>query len=194
MKPDTIVELETIYADLAPDSYAVAAFGDPLSHITINPEDDCIDLGCGGGRHCEKLEALTKSRVVGLDIQQKMLDYAKEHHGSRTEFILGDMLSLPFLDASFDKVVSNCAFTNIADKKKGLSEIKRILKPGGQFCIVDLTINNECATRNYNSIDSRDWLLLLNSTFTDATLVSEIQVVTDGTSFDLYVSTFVGTK
>lgn len=83
-----------------------------------------LDLGCGTGIIHELYPEL---KVHGLDISLDMLSH---NQGTWT---LGSAMEIPFPDRSFDYVVCRSLLHHLPDAKKGMSEIKRVLKPGGGF-------------------------------------------------------------
>lgn len=94
-----------------------------------------LDVGCGTGYFTRLLtEGDEQVTAVGLDIEEPFIDYAREmasEQGLPIEFLTGDALALPFEDESFDLVVSHTFFTSIPDPVKAMSEMKRVLRPGG---------------------------------------------------------------
>ena len=92
-----------------------------------------VDLGCGSGRLATELHATTKISYVGVDIVQKLLDYAKTKAPSY-EFIKHRGLSIPQPDNSTDVVSAFSLFTHLlhAETYIYLQECVRILKPGGR--------------------------------------------------------------
>jgi ubiquinone/menaquinone biosynthesis C-methylase UbiE len=90
-----------------------------------------LDLGCGAGHGSNMLSKKYKS-VVGVDISEDAITYAKENwNAENIEFKVGSALEIPFPDNSFDVVASFEVFEHLSDWKKFLSEIKRVLKPEG---------------------------------------------------------------
>jgi ubiquinone/menaquinone biosynthesis C-methylase UbiE len=90
-----------------------------------------LDLCCGQG----DLTALLAERggeVVGLDFSPLMLEKAEEAVPDVT-FQQGDAADLPFAEKSFDSVVCNFGMMHLPDQPKVLTEIKRVLRPGGRF-------------------------------------------------------------
>jgi ubiquinone/menaquinone biosynthesis C-methylase UbiE len=88
-----------------------------------------LDLGCGAGTPLVRLGVSAADEVVGVDINESALATARERFPSR-RFQLASAESLPFRDASFDRVVSSVAlpYMNIP---KALAEARRVLVPGG---------------------------------------------------------------
>jgi len=89
------------------------------------------DIAIGIGRH------LKTSQITALDFSSAMLQIAKKRAQTaqikNTEFVLGDALSLPFKDNTFDTVTISFGLRNTSDYRKVLKEIQRVLKPGGYF-------------------------------------------------------------
>lgn len=98
-----------------------------------------LDVGCGTGRHAEALRALGY-KVTGLDLSPALLNEArKKDTEGLIQWVQGDMRSIPFADGSFEAVVnwftSFGYFGDDADNDKVLSEMSRVLVPGGKFLI-----------------------------------------------------------
>lgn len=117
--------------------------GNNLNFLKIAPSENILDLGCGSGNETIQAAILTgnEGKVIGLDITQAMIDAAHlnaEGIGvSNVWFIKGDIESLPFDEAVFDAVMSNCVINHAISKNKAYSEIFRVLKPSGRFVISD---------------------------------------------------------
>lgn len=92
---------------------------------------DILDLGCGPGRDTRVFLDLGYN-VTGFDLSRELLRIAKEKNPEAT-FVEGDMLDLPFSDASFDGIWSSAVIHHLvdADKERALVEMYRVLKPGG---------------------------------------------------------------
>ncbi|WP_416391686.1 methyltransferase domain-containing protein [Alloalcanivorax xenomutans] len=112
-----------------------------------------LDLGCGSGRDVYLLSALVgeQGSVVGVDMTGEQLEVARRHqdfhrdqfgHGhSNVAFFEGYIEELDRLDlqpGSFDVVVSNCVINLSTDKAKVISDVKHLLKPGGEFYFSDV--------------------------------------------------------
>ena len=84
----------------------------------------------------EKVIALDKLTYAGnlenLKSVEKKLNY---------EFVQGDIENIPLPDNLFDVVISNCVLNLVPDKEKAFSEIYRVLKHSGHFCISDVVLS-----------------------------------------------------
>jgi len=97
-----------------------------------------LDLACGSGDITSLLqEALPKTQIVGLDFSRPLLTQAKAR--GLAQLIEADALKLPFGNGSFDAVTIAFGLRNFSDRKAGLKEIARILKPGGVFGLLEFS-------------------------------------------------------
>lgn len=106
-----------------------------LARLRLRGDETVMDAGCGTGRLTgELLEALPLSRVVGIDLSQKMLRKAREHLGaqmhSRMPLIAGDLLDLPFARV-FDGIVSTAALHWVPNHDLLFANLHGVLRPGG---------------------------------------------------------------
>ena len=102
-----------------------------------------LDLACGTGTLTILVKsARSQSAVVGIDGDAKILEIAKtkaKESGVEIQFDEGMSFDLPYEDDSFDCVVSSLFFHHLTrdNKLKTLREVKRVLKPNGEFYIAD---------------------------------------------------------
>jgi len=123
--------------------------GVPTDHAGIEPGHRVLDLGSGAGNDVFVARILVgeSGHVTGLDFTEEML--AKANRNNQTlgytnvEFVKGDIEHIPLPDNSYDVVISNCVLNLVPDKQRAYSEIKRVLKPGGHFCVSDIVLKGE---------------------------------------------------
>ena len=102
-----------------------------------------LDLCCGTGHMALALEREARRRggqahILGADFSHPMLTRAREKFaGKSADAIEADALALPIATGSFDLVTSAFGFRNLANYDKGLREILRVLRPGGEVGILD---------------------------------------------------------
>ncbi len=97
-----------------------------------------LEVGCGVGSFCCLLKNKT-NQVYGVDFSQKMIACAKQNCPS-VNFSQASADKLPFADKSFDMVVAIMLFHHLQAQgltEQGIREIKRVLKPAGEICIID---------------------------------------------------------
>lgn len=109
----------------------VDAISQRLVERVAQSDHDILDLCCGQGTLTAAL-ADTGANVTGLDFSAEMLSIATRR-APKIDFVEGDATSLPFSDQAFDLVVSNFGMMHIPDQPAALSEIRRVLRPGGRF-------------------------------------------------------------
>jgi ubiquinone/menaquinone biosynthesis C-methylase UbiE len=124
-----------------------------LNDLHLRGNEHVLDMGCGRGAVLSIVaELVPKGRAVGLDLWRSADQTGNSSEAARQNLYAegvsdrcaletGDMLAMPFLDSTFDLVVSNLAIHNIAPAERRLravDEAVRVLKPGGRLMIADL--------------------------------------------------------
>jgi ubiquinone/menaquinone biosynthesis C-methylase UbiE len=114
-----------------------------FKHFPLASGDRVLDLGCGEGRHVISAYVEAQVQSVGVDLslddllttQEKYQPFA-EPDNDRKSFGLSsaNALHLPFADDTFDKVICSEVLEHIPDYRGALTEIQRVLKPGGLLC------------------------------------------------------------
>ena len=120
--------------------------GLPTEFAKIKKGDVVIDLGSGAGNDCfiARAETGETGKVIGVDMTEAMIALARMNaeklNFNNVEFRLGDIEKMPVTSAIADVVVSNCVLNLVPEKQKAISEIYRVLKPGGHFSISDIVL------------------------------------------------------
>jgi ubiquinone/menaquinone biosynthesis C-methylase UbiE len=119
-------------------------------HIAADIADEApaaarvLEIGCGPGRLSIILTREHGLEVTGVDLDPAMIERARANAdrarkaGRRVPvFVVGDVASLSFADASVDLVVSTLSMHHWSDPTSGLAEIGRVLRPGGRALVWD---------------------------------------------------------
>lgn len=120
--------------------------GLPTEFAKIKEGDVVVDLGSGAGNDCfvARRSTGTSGKVIGIDFTPAMIEKARanaEKMGfNNVEFRQGDIENMPITDNAADVVVSNCVLNLVPNKHAVLSDIYRVLKPGGHFSISDVVL------------------------------------------------------
>ena len=136
-----------------------AGTGNPFSMGRLRRGEHVVDVGCGAG-----IDSLIAARmvgsnghVVGIDMTPAMLERASasatQAELDNAEFRAGYGESLPVDDGWADVVISNGVFNLMPDKVKALTEMARVLKPGGRLQIGDILVDKEVPQSAKEKID-----------------------------------------
>jgi demethylmenaquinone methyltransferase/2-methoxy-6-polyprenyl-1,4-benzoquinol methylase len=114
--------------------------------ITCRDGGTVLDIATGTGDMVLETAARTNGsvRIVGTDFCGEMLEVARSKisasvYGSRITLAIASCESLPFRDDSFDTATIAFGIRNIVDRKMGLCEICRVLKPGGRLVVLEFS-------------------------------------------------------
>ena len=137
--------------------------GNPCSFAGLAAGQRVLDVGCGGG-----LDALMAAAqvgvdgvVTGVDMTPEMIERAEEAAAlspwARVRFVRAEAEALPFEDCSFDAVLSNGCLNLSPRKEELLSEVLRVLRPGGRLALCDAVLKPERAAEV--TADPDNWSL-----------------------------------
>ncbi len=111
-------------------------------HILARGDARVLDLCCGTGDLALALERGGDARIFGSDFAHPMLVRALQKHSARCGsarcgWCEADALAMPFAEATFDLLTSAFGFRNLANYARGLSEMHRVLRRGGEVGILE---------------------------------------------------------
>jgi demethylmenaquinone methyltransferase/2-methoxy-6-polyprenyl-1,4-benzoquinol methylase len=107
------------------------------AQAVVRPEDRVLDACCGTG---DLALAARKAggTVTGLDFSPRMLERARRK-GPGVTWVEGDLLDLPFEDASFEAATVGFGVRNVVDLPHALAELRRVLVSGGRVGVLEIT-------------------------------------------------------
>jgi ubiquinone/menaquinone biosynthesis C-methylase UbiE len=124
-----------------------------LDQINFKDQWTILDIGCGGGATLQRLLKRSKnSKVYGIDISDESIKKAKEVNekelGKSVFIEKGSATELPYADRCFDLVTAVETVYFWPELPKCLKEVRRVLKPGGQFAIMVEVIETDSMWTN----------------------------------------------
>ncbi|HYH01871.1 MAG TPA: bifunctional demethylmenaquinone methyltransferase/2-methoxy-6-polyprenyl-1,4-benzoquinol methylase UbiE, partial [Bacillota bacterium] len=150
--PETIRALFDAIADRYDLLNAVMSLGihnfwlkTAVSHTGIKPGETVLDVCCGTGMITRELAKIVGpcGMVSGIDLSSNMLRIAQSKTNSRISgrirFIQGDARQLPFADNTFHCAIVGYGIRNVPDPLKLLSEMQRVVKPGGRIVSLEMS-------------------------------------------------------
>jgi demethylmenaquinone methyltransferase/2-methoxy-6-polyprenyl-1,4-benzoquinol methylase len=103
----------------------------------VQAGDRVLDAACGTGDLAIAARE-AGGQVTGLDFSGRMLERARRKSDA-IEWVQGDVLALPFDDASFDAATIGFGIRNVDDLDAGLRELARVVRPGGRLAVLEIT-------------------------------------------------------
>jgi len=134
-----------------------------------NPET-ILDIATGTGDLAILMAQTQAKKIIGLDISAGMLavgaeKIATKQLSNRIEMMLGDSENMPFEDNYFDAITVAFGVRNFENLEKGLSEILRVLKPGGTFVILETSVPEKTPYKQGYHFYSKNILPLIGKLF-----------------------------
>lgn len=118
----------------------IPSIGELRSGVVPRAEGDVFEIGCGGGINQKYYDPQRVTSYSGIDPSAKLLDYARaaaQSKGWEADIRQGVGEDIPFDDNRFDTAVCTFTLCSVEDPAKVLSELQRILKPGGKLLFLE---------------------------------------------------------
>lgn len=104
-----------------------------LSRLRTAAPRQVLDVGCGTGALAERIATELRCQVTGIDQSERMVELTSAR---RIPAMIADAGELPFGQDTYDAVLAAWMLYHVADLDRALSEIRRVLRPGGLFVAV----------------------------------------------------------
>ena len=111
--------------------------------LGLSPQMRVLDVGSGIGGPARYFADAHGCHVTGIDLTEEFVQVAGALSrrcglGDKVDFHAGSALDMPFEDATFDAATMIHVGMNIEDKERLFREVRRVLKPGSQFCVYEV--------------------------------------------------------
>ncbi|AOW08363.1 bifunctional demethylmenaquinone methyltransferase/2-methoxy-6-polyprenyl-1,4-benzoquinol methylase UbiE [Flavobacterium gilvum] len=141
-----------------------------LQLVAKTQPENVLDIATGTGDLAILMTQTGAKKIIGLDISEGMLEIGKskieEKKLSQTiEMVLGDSENIPFEDNFFDAITVAFGVRNFEHLEKGLSEILRVLKPGGIFVVLETSVPEKTPYKQGYNFYSKNILPLIGKLF-----------------------------
>lgn len=107
---------------------------DTAGRLDLGPKKRLLDVACGGGTSLRAIQSQWSVQVIGIDA---------EANANSNYIQSGDAHALPFDAGEFDAALCECALSTFTDQQLALTEIRRVLRPGGRLALSDMTVSGE---------------------------------------------------
>lgn len=138
--------------------------------LGTSPIEHILDVATGTGDFAIDLHQYTQAQIIGIDISAEMLRLAEEkikqlQLNRHIRLQKGDVSALPFEDNQFDVVSSAFGVRNFENLIQGLTEMRRVLKPGGQIIILEFSQPRSAFIRCLYRIYQQLWINTVSRLF-----------------------------
>jgi demethylmenaquinone methyltransferase/2-methoxy-6-polyprenyl-1,4-benzoquinol methylase len=113
-----------------------------LKDVLVDPSAVVLDVACGTGDLSIEMRTNAAAQIIGTDFCRPMLEIARQKsigEQSPIPYVEGDAMGLPFGENEFDAVTTAFGLRNLANVADGLSELRRVLKPGGRLVVLEFS-------------------------------------------------------
>lgn len=144
-----------------------------ISFVTLDTQDNVLDLGAGTGYITFAIAELVKS-VQAFDFDEDFLNYIKnkasEQRFTNIETKQGDFKDMPFNVGSFDKAIASISLHEVSPLSEALKEIHRVLKADGLFLCIEMEKENQPTAPRVSSIEMEEQMREAGFTIIDKRL------------------------
>jgi demethylmenaquinone methyltransferase/2-methoxy-6-polyprenyl-1,4-benzoquinol methylase len=138
--------------------------------VGIQKPDSILDIATGTGDLAINLTKTNAKKIIGLDISEGMLNVGrkkidKKQLNHTIDMVVGDSENLPFDNDSFDAITVAFGVRNFETLEKGLTEILRVLKPGGIFVVLETSVPTKFPFRQGYFVHTKIFLPLIGKLF-----------------------------
>ena len=138
--------------------------------VELQNPDSILDIATGTGDLAINLTKTNAKKIIGLDISEGMLNVGREKINLKQlnhtiDMVVGDSENLPFENDYFDAITVAFGVRNFETLEKGLSEILRVLKPGGIFVILETSVPTKFPFRQGYFMHTKIFLPLIGKLF-----------------------------
>lgn len=139
-----------------------------LDALRLQPGMHALDLGCGMGTDAFDLAARVgpTGHVTGVDFSESLIAEATRRAAARNlpvTFEVGDAQALRFPDHTFDAVRTERMLMHVPDPERAISEMARVLKPGGRIAVLDMDWDTQFCDSPYTDTTRKIALLFSDS-------------------------------
>jgi ubiquinone/menaquinone biosynthesis methyltransferase len=126
-----------------------------VNRLQLKGDELVLDLCCGTGKSTIScLNNLSVGKVIGIDNSEMMLrvageKYFKQYDSNKLEFVLKDVMTLDYEDNSIDAIFMAYGIRNMPDYKKALSNLLRVLTPGGKIAFHEYSLSENFFSHLY---------------------------------------------
>lgn len=113
-----------------------------IDFIKAKPNMAVLDISCGTGSMLALIgQKFSDATLYGMDFSESMIRFANRRYPNYF-FEIGNAERLPYLNNKFDIVTNSFAFHHYADPEQAIEEVYRVLKPDGNFLLMDVSPNS----------------------------------------------------
>ncbi len=108
--------------------------------IDMPDKGEILDIGCGGGYNIKRMLSMCQEgRIVGFDLSEESVKKARAVNKgeTRVEIVRGSVEMMPFKEGEFDLATAFETVFFWPDTKENIKEVFRVIKPGGQFAVIN---------------------------------------------------------